>query len=548
MGRMAKRRAQRPQHDSWAPRLPWIVFAVTLLVFLPALSNGFVNWDDDRNFLDNPAFRGLAPQNISWAFSTFLLGHWHPLTWLSLELDYALWGMNPAGYHFTNALLHALAALLAYLLFVELLGREKGRWAAAVGALLFALHPLRVESVAWASERRDVLCGVFSLAAALYYVRGRTALSLALFTGALLSKVLAATLPVALLVLDLYHLKRRPGLRLLPYFLLALAAGLVGVGRYEGGVSAAAADLDLYPGLRIMLSVFGLAFYLVKTALPFGLYPQYVWNADPQPTDGLLLGAAVLVGAAVAAAAWAWRRGRRAPAAALAVYAATLAPVLSLLRLDRQQVVSDHHSYLPSIAVAALAAAGWRLWRERAPSPALWSAVAGLVLLAGLTVRQIGFWADSETLWRRTAQAYPLSITAHNNLGRALAEQGRVDEAIEELQAAVELRPDYAHAQYNLGSLLMGQGRLGEAEASFRAALDGEPRMAQGWSDLGNCVLRQGRAAEAIEAYERALEIAPEFEDARHNLGVARQVLEQQVVVDVAARRHVLERQQAAAP
>ena len=170
MGRMAKRRAQRRPLDTWAPRLPWLVFAVTLLVFLPAVSNGWVNWDDDRNFLDNPAYRGLAPENLSWAFSTFLLGHWHPLTWLSLELDYTLWGMSPGGYHFTNALLHALAALLAYLVLVELLG---DRWSAALGALFFALHPLRVESVAWVSERRDVLCGVFALATVLFYLRGR---------------------------------------------------------------------------------------------------------------------------------------------------------------------------------------------------------------------------------------------------------------------------------------------------------------------------------------------------------------------------------------
>ena len=516
---MAKRRAKRRQHDPWPARLPWIVFAVTLLVYLPSLANGFVNWDDDRNFVDNPAFRGLAPENLSWAFSTFLLGHWHPLTWLSLELDYALWGMNPAGYHFTNAALHALAAVLAYLLFVELV---ENRWAALVGALFFALHPLRVESVAWVSERRDVLCGVFSLATVLCYVRGRTAASLGLFAGALLSKVLAATLPVVLLVLDVYPLQRRPGLRLVPFFGLALGAGLIGVGRYEGGLPAAAADLDLYPGLRIMLSLFGLAFYLVKTVLPVGLYPQYVWSLDPQPSDGLSIGAAALFVGLCGGAAWAWRRGWKAPAAALAVYVVTLLPVLSLVRLDRQQIVSDHHSYLASIAVAALVAAGWKVWPDRR--------AAGVVLavLAVLTVRQIGFWGDSETLWRRTAEAHPLSIAAHNNLGRALAEQGRAAEAIEQFEAAIELKPDYAHARYNLGNLQMQQGDLEEAETQLRAALDAEPRLAQAWSDLGNCVLRQGRVDEAIEAYERALEIAPGFEDARHNLSVARAIEEQQ--------------------
>ncbi len=516
MGRMAKRRAQRRPSDAWAPRLPWIVFAVTLAVFLPALGNGFVNWDDDRNFLDNPFYRGLAPENLSWAFSTFRLGHWHPLTWLSLELDYALWGMQPAGYHLTNVLLHALTALLTYWLFVELTG---ARWAAAVGALLFALHPLRVESVAWVSERRDVLCGVFSVATVLYYLRGRWLIALALFSAALLSKVLAAVVPAALLLL------RPPSLRLIPFFALALGAGLVGVGRYEGGLSAAAADLDLYPELRILLSAFGLAFYLVKTALPFGLYPQYVWSLDPQPGDSLLVGAAVLFAAVAVAAAWAWRRGWREPVLGLAIYTIALLPVLSLVRLDRQQIVSDHHSYLASIALAALGAMGWQAWRERNTGAAGWGAIVVLSALTVLTVRQVGHWESSETLWRRTVEAYPLSLTARNNLGRALAEQGRVAEAIEQFEGAVELQPDYAHARYNLGSLLMQQGELAAAETHLRAALGSEPRMAQAWSDLGNCVLRQGRVEEAIAAYEQALEIAPHYADALHNLGVARQML-----------------------
>ena len=526
---MAKRRAHRSQPDPWARRLPWAVFGVTLLVYLPALGNGFVNWDDDRNFLDNPAYRGLAPDNLSWAFSTFLLGHWHPLTWLSLELDYVLWGMNPAGYHLTNALLHALAAALAYLLFAGLLGKEDGRWAAAVGALFFALHPLRVESVAWVSERRDVLCGVFSLATVLFYVRGRLPLSLGFFAGALLSKVLTATLPVVLVLLDFYPLRkpldRRTILEKVPYFALALAVGLVGVGRYEGGLTAAAEDLNLYAGLRLMLSVFALAFYLVKTMLPFGLYPQYVWNADPRPADALLAGAAGLFVLILGLTLWAWRRGMRAPAVALTIYGVTLLPVLSLLRLDRQQIVSDHHSYLASVALAALAAAGWRAWHRRAADAARWTAIGALVCLAGLTVRQIGFWRDSETLWRRTVEAYPLSITAHNNLGRALAEQERPQEAIAELETAIALEPDYAHARYNLGVLLMQQGRVAEAETQFRASLDREPRMPQAWSDLGNAMLRQGRVRDAVGAYERALELAPDFEDARHNLRIAREAL-----------------------
>ncbi len=501
---------------------------VALVVFLPSIRNGFVNWDDDRNFLDNPSLRGLGADNIEWAFSTFLLGHYHPLTWLSLELDYALWGLNPAGFHLTNTILHAMTAACICLLFTELirLARREDRatestiWGAAVGALLFAVHPLRVESVAWASERRDVLSGLFYALTALLYVRGRVKAALGAFVAALLSKVIVTTLPVVLLLVDLYPLRRRPGLRLAPFFALSLIFGLIGVGRYEAGVAGVAANIDLYPELRLMLSLWGLFFYLWKSAAPFGLYPVVVPSADPQATDVRYLVAAAVVLTLSGAAIWLWRRGKPWLAAAWAAYVVTLLPVLSLLRLDRQQAVADHHSYLATLGFAALAGGGWAVWRER-DRRAVWAAVAVVALLSGLTVRQIGFWRDSETLWRRTALAFPEAAVAHNNLGRALAEQGRVPEAIESLLRAVAVDPSYAHARYNLGSLLMQTGRLAEAEQAFRAGLESEPRFAQGWSDLGNCLLRQGRVEEAIAAYDRALEVDPAYADARHNRGLA---------------------------
>lgn len=531
MASRKRRRASEPPPPDWSSRAPWIVALIALLVFLPAVGNEFVNWDDDRNFLDNQAYRGLAPQNIEWAFSTFLLGHYHPLTWLTLEVDYFIWGLNPAGYHFTNALLHAGTAFFVYLLFFELIRRSRREenasastaWGAAFGALLFALHPLRVESVAWASERRDVLSGLFYVLTAWLYVQGRLAASLGAFVAALMSKVIVATLPVVLLILDIYPLRRKPGLRLAPYFALSLVFGLIGVGRYEAGVAGVAANLDLYPDLRLMLSVWGLFYYVFKSVWPVGLYPMVVPTADPQSTDPHLLLAAAAVVALTVLAVWLWRRGKLAFPAAWAAYVVTLLPVLSLLRLDRQQSVADHHSYLATLGLAALAGGAWARWREQNQRAVL-VAAATLVLLAGLTIRQIGFWSDSETLWSRTAEAYPEAIVAHNNLGRALTADGRRAEAIASFQRAVAVDPGYAHAQYNLGAVLMQENRLEEAEQAFRASLQSEPSFAQGWSDLGNCLLRQRRIEEAIAAYDQALEVDPGFEDARHNRQLAMQL------------------------
>ena len=534
---MAKaKRASAGRPPSSKSPLGWIVAAITLLVFSPALGGEFLNWDDDVNFLNNPNFRGLAPDNLSWAFSTFLLGHYHPLTWLTLEIDYSLWGMDPRGYHFTNAALHAASSALVYLLFVELIaaGRREEqislstRLGAAAGALFWALHPLRVESAAWISERRDVLCGLFAAATLVLYVRGRRGLSMATFAAALGSKIVVATLPFWLLLLDRYPLRRgwtsKTLMEKAPFFGLALLMGIIAVGRYEAGVSGAVADLDLYTALRAMLALAGPAFYLWKTAAPFGLYAEYVYSADPQPGDWpLVLGAAVTLG--ITAAAVALRNRFPALLTAWGVYVIALLPTLSVFRLDRQQPFNDHHSYLAALACAAIAGGLWAGWESRNSQAARAAGGFALIALAGLTVRQIGFWSDSQTLWARTAVAQPESIIAHNNLGRALAAAGDSAGAMASFQRAIEIEPEYAQANYNLGLLLTQQGRHAEAEAAYERALVREPRNGRILTDLGNSLLRRRKIEAAVARYEEAIEVSPELADAHFNLGLALELL-----------------------
>ncbi|MEX2303686.1 MAG: tetratricopeptide repeat protein [Bryobacterales bacterium] len=537
-----RRRKPRPSKEGRGPRrpirvrtrqLPWIVFAVSFFVFLAAVGNDFVNWDDDRNFLDNPFYRGLSFDHLWWMATTFHLGHYHPLTWLTLGVDFTLWGMSPAGYHFTNIVLHAITAVLVYYLILLLLQLGFHReWAppglkigAVLGALLFAIHPLRVESVAWVSERRDVLSGLFYVATLLLYVRGRLMAALTAFTAALLSKVIVVTLPVVFLILDWYPIRRRWGWRValekVPFFALALGAGLIGVGRYEAGMAGATADLGVTPWLRVMLSFYGLAFYVWKTLLPFGLYAQYVYSADPQPWDVQLVVAAVFV---IGATVGLFLLRRRWPAglSVWACYVVTLLPVLSLLRLDRQQYVADHHSYLATLGLAVLGGAlFYYFFLGRHPQWALFVSLLVMLVLCERTVRQVGVWENSVTLWTHTLEGSPLSIVAHNNLGRALAGRGQPEQAIEHFRRAVEIRPSYVHARYNLGNLLMRQGRLTEAEQQLRQVVDQQPGLARAHSDLGNCLLRLGKTAEAVEQYREALRIDPLFADVHYNLAMA---------------------------
>ena len=556
----ARRRARRSRRSKQPPAndgafegqtrwLPILVFAISLFVFLPAVGNDFVNWDDNRNFLDNSSYRGLSFENLKWMFTTFHLGHYHPLTWLTLGLDYVLWGMNPSGYHLTNAVLHAATSWLVYLVIVELLQLAKCEeertpallFSAALGALLFAIHPLRVESVAWASERRDVLSGLFYVGSALLYLRGRLWASVGVFAAALLSKVMVASLPIVLLVLDVYPLRRKLDLSLLwskiPYFGLAMAAGLFALARQRTGVTGTFEDIEVEPLLRLTLSLYGLAFYLWKSVFPFSLAPQYAYSSAPQAFDApLIVGSVATI--AVTIASVLLRKQWPALAAAWVCYVVTLLPVLSILRFDPQQYVADHHSYLATLAFAMLAAGGFSnlLERRRAALAAACAAVVTLVLCER-TLAQTRVWENSVTLWTYTLNMSPLSSLAHNNLARVLADQGQTDKALEHLRKAVEIRPDYAHAHYNLGQVLMQQGELQEAEFHFRRAIEKEPRYAAAQTSLGNCLARQNREAEAEDHYQIALEVLPDFPDAHYNFALA---LHRQSKPSEAARHYQL--------
>lgn len=478
------------------PRVRWrdtllgaLVVAVAIGVFTPALSPQFVNWDDPGSFLENPHYRGLGPRQLAWMVTSFHMGHYMPLTWLTLGWDYAVSGMSAWGYHLTNLLLHAGTALAFYFLSVRLLRLALGgalagetwlRLGAAAAAIFFAAHPLRAESVGWVTERRDVLSGLFYVGAILAYVKAVTEgprrvglywASVALFVGALLSKSITATLPVVLLVLDVYPLRRLGGRagwarwhvwgEKLPFFVLGLAAAalafaaLIALGnmRTLSGMS---------PLLRVVLSLYSLAFYVERTVWPTGLSPLYTF-----PLAVTYFHFAIALGGLAAAVLLV----RRLPAfsASWAVYAVTLLPVSGLVH-NGPQSVADRYSYLSCLPWALWigAAVAWRGARGPARAPlraGLRAAVAVVLLAFGfLGWQQAAIWHDSIALWRHALRVDGDNRAAHAYLGKAYAEEGLIAEAVAEYEEA-------ARRYHNKPGFYVLIGRLLEDDDNDRGAL-----------------------------------------------------------------------------
>jgi Tfp pilus assembly protein PilF len=523
-----------------------LIALVTVAAFLPTLENEFLNWDDHHNLLDNPDYRGLGWTQLRWMWTTVHVGHYMPLTWMTFGLDYLLWGLQPFGYHLTSLLLHAANAVVLYFVALRILsvalpapgdlGHRRLAVSAVFAALLFALHPLRVESVAWATERRDVLSGLFYLLTILVYLRacergrGRPWAAVGLFACALLSKAMAVSLPVVLLILDVYPLRRLGGARgwwgesarriyleKSPFVLLAGAASGLAFLANSPLHNMASLDHLSVPG-RLAVSAYGLSFYLWRMIAPVNLSPLYelrAWN--PWATPSLLS-----YGVVVALSALAWALRRRVPglAAAWLAYVATLLPVLGVFQ-NGPQVAADRYTYLAGLGWATLAGAGLLACWPRRPALLSGTAVCGLLGLGVLTWTQARVWHDSATLWTHALAIDPNSPVAQNNLGLALAHQGKPAEAIGHYQQALRLKPDYAEALTNWGNTLVGQGKLAEAIAHYQQALRLTPDHARVHYNLGVALGQQGKLAEAIEHHRQALEIKPDYAEAFNNWGMA---------------------------
>ena len=551
---------QRGPRVSWA--IPLGIFALTFLAFLPSLWNGFVDWDDPLNLTENPDYRGLGWPQLKWMFGGNNTNFYMPLTWLTYGLDYTLWGMNPAGYHLTSLLLHALNACVFYFVALRLLrvawrgefARDSApRAGAALAALLFALHPLRVESVVWATERRDVLSGLFYLLAILAYLRslepgaaatprGRAWYWSAVAAGlcALLSKPMAVSLPVILVLLDIYPLRRlgfrpvswlapaarRVWLEKMPFVLCSAATSVVALLRLGELIDPTALPPVNWLG-RFAVSMYALAFYLWKTLVPWSLSALYEQPLPLDPTAWPFVLSALAV-AAVTVTAVSLRRRWPSLLTVWLTFVVVLLPVLGIIQIQ-SMIAADRYTYLACLGWALLAGgilasaieahAAGRLGKWPMTLIAL-VALALPIGLGGLAWMQTRVWRDSETLWAHTVAVTP-SARAHLHWGRTLIREGKPDEAILHLREALRLRPGFVFARFDLGVALEAQGDLPAAVDEYRAVLRDRPNVANVHYSLGSALHRLGRPAEAIEQYEAALRLEPNFWPAHVNLGAA---------------------------
>ncbi len=505
-----------------------LLAALVLAAFSPAIDNGFVDHDDDVYLVDNARVRaGISLDGLRWAFGTFHGGNWHPLTWVSHQLDASLFGMDPRGHHLTSLLLHLANAALLFLLWRALTGAAA---ASLLTAALFAVHPLHVESVAWASERKDVLATFFLLLAAHGYrlrLAGPGAAGPLLLHGAyaasLLAKPMGVSFPLLLLLLDFWPLGRlaapttaavaapgrRPGLATLlrekaALFLLAAAAGLVTLLAQERGSMLHPIPL----AWRLTNAATSAVAYLRQTLLPTGLAAFY-----PHP-EGALPGSAVLFAAAtlVALTMLALALSRRQPwlAAGWLWFGVALLPVAGLIQAG-EQGRADRYTYLPLVGVFVAVAWGLRLAARRAPRwrPAVVALAAAAVLaLLPLTRRQVAVWRNDETLFTQMLAVTRDNWIAHNGLGIALGKAGRYAEAETHFREAVRIRPDFPMAWLNLGNALRGLGSP-EAPAAYERAIRLQPGYAPAYGNLFSWYLASGNRAGAEAVRRRLARVDP---------------------------------------
>ncbi|MHC4141691.1 MAG: tetratricopeptide repeat protein [Planctomycetota bacterium] len=529
-----------------APFLIMLGLTVAVIAsYYPALANDFINYDDNRYVTENPVVQaGITWEGFCWAFGVGHVANWHPLTWLSHMLDCQIYGLNPQGHHLSNLLLHIINVLL---LFISLRRLTGAVWPSALVAALLALHPVNVESVAWVSERKNLLCSAFWLLTMWAYAGyakhpslGRY-LPVALFLAlGLMAKPMLVTLPFALLLLDYWPLgrtgpqppaastsrvSRRAVLRMvkekIPLFVMVIASCIVTI-QAQGGAVATLAERPL--DVRVANAVVSYVVYMEKVFWPHALAVFYPYPTQT-PWWRILTAALVL---AVISVVVAWRRKEQ-PflVTGWLWYLGTLVPVIGIVQVG-DQALADRYLYVPLIGLFILVA--WSiddLVPGRLPHRSAVLAALSLSLLGALGVRtwhQVRDWRDSSTLFRRTLEVTTDNALAHNNLAGALVDEGRHAEARAHYEAAIRIDPPATHlkkqARFNLAATLaeLGEGDL--AIRHYREVLRDYPQDVEARSNLGVVLAGQGRNEEALQELKEAIRLAPDHAESQYNLGL----------------------------
>ena len=549
--------AQVHPAGGWVWRV--LIVALVWLSFLPVLGNDFVSWDDPFYFVSNPKYQGLSPAHLKWMFTTLYMGHYQPLSWLTHAIVSSLYGVDPHAYHFVNLLLHSANSVVLYGLIVALLRQawrdrepvdeRRLHVAAAVGALFFALHPLRVEAVAWATERQEVLCALFFLLSLHAYVQMHAAqrthrswrcwyaVSVGCFAFSLMSKAAGLMLPVVLLMLDTYPLRRLTGasgkhhrqvlVEKIPFLALAVAAAVL---VYLAKQPQTVVPLSEHGVIeRVVQATYGLSLYLWKTLVPFRLSPLYPLPHPFTPAEPVYVVSAV-VAVTITATTIAVRRRHPWALTAWLCYVAIVLPVLGIVQAG-PQIAADRYTYLSCLTWSVLLAAGlyqWPLvWQSRPHGWQLRPAAAGLLaavfaVLGVRTYAQSSVWHDSLTLWTHVLQLEPSSAFAYHNRGQVRYMKGDVSGALVDYDAAVRLDPTRGHLYVSRGIARQARGELAGALADFNEAIRLEPTAVTAYSNRASVRYSRGDVDGALSDLDTAIRLDPEYVQAYHNRGGVR--------------------------
>jgi protein O-mannosyl-transferase len=522
------------------------IFLVVLAVlpYLQTFSYGFVDFDDQLYVSGNPHIEhGLTWSSICWAFTTFRTGNWHPLTWLSHMLDIDLWGSKAGGHHFTSVLVHAGNTFLLFFVLRQMTG---GLWRCALVSALFAVHPLHVESVAWVSERKDVLSAFFGLLALWAYLgyarsssRRKYLLMIVFFVLSLLAKPMLVTFPFLLLFLDLWPLRRwqlwpmesqmvsssepRPLRRLLlekvPLFVLAAVFSSVAIISQRTGQSVVSLD-DFSVAGRLANAVVGYVLYLSKLLAPLKLtffYPR----PDYWPPSDIVLSALFLL--IVSVAAFVYRREYPWLLVGWLWFLCLLVPVIGLVQIG-WQAIADRYTYLPSVGIFIMIV--WSIPAvipSRFPQVSMAAAVVLLALFTAKSWRQVSYWKDSRALFTHAAQVTRGNFFAHQYLGTKLEKEEDYMGALELYRVAAAERPRYAKTKIheNIANILIRQGRYTEAKSELKTAMEIDPKSAVAYNSMGTVMNASGENEKAVTYFRSAVEFDPKNTAARVNYGMA---------------------------
>ncbi|MEY2564209.1 MAG: protein O-mannosyl-transferase [Verrucomicrobiota bacterium] len=514
----------------------WFVFGIcaflaviTWVVFGQTIHFQFINYDDNEYVFRNAQVaRGLTLEGAGWAFTHVHSANWHPITWLSHMLDGQLYGLNPGGHHFTNVLVHAATAVLLFLVLRQMTG---ALWRSAFVAALFAIHPLRAESVAWVAERKDVLSGLFFMLIIGAYIRyargswslGRYAVVFALFAVGLMCKPMLVTVPFVLLLLDYWPLNRlapegrleaRPFLEKLPLLGLSLASCAVTVMAQRSAIQTAPAIT--FP-MRLGNAVIAYVDYLRSFFWPSDLAILYPWDAARIGWPNIILAALIL--GAISAGVFMLRR-RRYLVTGWLWYLIMLGPVIGILQVGNQ-ARADRYTYLPQIGLGILLTWGaselCARWRFPLVVPAGFASVI-LACLIFTAHAQTATWQESETVWVHALACTTDNTIAEENLGGAYHDKGNIREAMMHFERSLLIEPRSAAVHSHLGVCYLEMGRLDESLSHLETALAIAPNLADAHYNIGNTYLELGRAKEALTHYDKALQIDPDDTEALNNM------------------------------